>query len=114
MASLDHKVGQSLRALRAIRVVACRARAAAVGSLPSLLAASAAAATGLAVVDFTVNMVTGRLRKNLRAIDVWRLLRGSLGLTFALYTPLTALYAYAYLHAGVLVIAFIAIPLLAA
>src|SRR5438128_1254365 len=83
-------------------------------SLPSLLAASAAAATGLAVVDFTVNMVTGRLRKNLRAIDVWRLLRGSLGLTFALYTPLTALYAYAYLHAGVLVIAFIAIPLLAA
>jgi len=83
-------------------------------SLPSLLAASAAAATGLAVVDFTVNMVTARLRKNLRGIDVWRLLRGSLGLTFALYTPLTALYAYAYLQAGVLVIAFIAIPLLAA
>ncbi|MDX6521400.1 MAG: hypothetical protein QOF08_2005, partial [Gaiellales bacterium] len=83
-------------------------------SLPSLLAASAAAAGGLAVVDFTVNMLTARLRKNLRAIDVWRLLRGSLGLTFALYTPLTALYAYAYLGAGVLVTAFIAIPLLAA
>jgi putative nucleotidyltransferase with HDIG domain len=83
-------------------------------SLPSLLAASAAAAAGLAVVDFTVNMLTARLRKNLHAIDVWRLLRGSLGLTFALYTPLTALYAYAYLGAGVLVTGFIAIPLLAA
>ena len=80
----------------------------------SLLVASAAAAAGLAVVDFTVNMITARLRKNLRPIDVWRLLRGSLGLTFALYTPLMALYAYAYLNAGVLVIAFIAIPLLAA
>jgi putative nucleotidyltransferase with HDIG domain len=83
-------------------------------SLPSLLAASAAAAAGLAAVDFTVNMVTARLRKNLRPAEVWRLLRGSLGLTFALYTPLTALYAYAYIDAGVLVIGFIAIPLLAA
>ena len=83
-------------------------------SLPSLLAASAAAATGLAVVDFTVNMVTVRVRKNLRAIDVWRLLRGSIGLTFALYTPLTALYSFAYIGAGTLVTAFVAIPLLAA
>jgi len=83
-------------------------------SLPSLLAASAAAATGLAAVDLTVNMITGRLRRHLRPIDVWRLLRGGLGLTFALYTPLTALYAYASINAGVFVIAFIAIPLLAA
>src|SRR5262249_40326500 len=41
-------------------------------------------------------------------------LRAAESLTMALYTPLTALYAYAYLGSGAIVLAFIAIPLLAA
>src|SRR5262249_36531945 len=38
----------------------------------------------------------------------------SLGITMALYTPLVALYAYAYLSAGLLVLPFFLIPLMAA
>jgi putative nucleotidyltransferase with HDIG domain len=46
--------------------------------------------------------------------QVWQQLRAAEAMTMALYTPLTALYAFAYGVAGAWVMAFIAIPLLAA
>jgi putative nucleotidyltransferase with HDIG domain len=59
-------------------------------------------------------MVVGHLRGIMTPRQVWGQLRAAESLTMALYTPLTALYAYAYQGSGAVVLAFIAIPLLAA
>ncbi len=83
-------------------------------TLLEVLAATVAAAFAMAAVDAGVNITAGVLRKRVTPTEHWRLLRGTLTLTLTLYTPLTALYAYAYLQAGMIVLAFFAIPLLAA
>jgi putative nucleotidyltransferase with HDIG domain len=65
-------------------------------------------------VDVAVNAMVTLLRKPLTLRQFLHLTVPSLGLTASLYTPLVALYAYAYSHAGMIVLAFLAIPLLAA
>jgi putative nucleotidyltransferase with HDIG domain len=79
-----------------------------------LLAASLAAATAMTAVDFSANAVRVRLTGLATVGELQRLVRASLGITMALYTPLVALYAYAYLSAGLLVLPFFLIPLMAA
>lgn len=64
--------------------------------------------------DFTAFLIVARLRGLMTAREAVEQLRAAEGLTIALYTPLTALYAYAYDGAGAIVLAFFAIPLLAA
>jgi putative nucleotidyltransferase with HDIG domain len=65
-------------------------------------------------VDVAVNAIVTLLRKPFTLRQFLHLTIPSLGLTACLYTPLVALYAYAYSHAGSIVLAFLAIPLLAA
>ena len=84
-------------------------------TLLDFLVISMCAALAMMCVDFAVE--PGHrplLRKPMTAGQLWQLVRPSLGLTVALYTPLVALYGYAYSHAGMIVLAFFAIPLLAA
>ena len=73
-----------------------------------------AAAIGYVSIDLLSTMVVGHLRGIMTPRQVWGQLRAAESLTMALYTPLTALYAYAYQGSGAVVLAFIAIPLLAA
>ena len=72
------------------------------------------AALAMMCVDFVSNLGIVRLRKTMTAARAVAARPASLGLTVALYTPLVALYGYAYSHAGMIVLAFFAIPLLAA
>ncbi|MDX6533846.1 MAG: hypothetical protein QOF68_1590 [Gaiellales bacterium] len=64
--------------------------------------------------DMTALLIVAKLRGFMTTREVIEQLRAAEGLTIALYTPLTALYAYAYDGAGAIVLAFFAIPLLAA
>ncbi len=84
------------------------------GGLPEFLAAALLAAVAFSMVDTTFVMLVMRMRWSMRAAELWGLLRGSLMMTMALYVPLTALYGFVYDRAGFLVLAFLAIPLLAA
>ena len=83
-------------------------------TLLDFLVISMCAALAMMCVDFVSNLGIVRLRRTMTAGQLWQLVRPSLGLTVALYTPLVALYGYAYSHAGMIVLAFFAIPLLAA
>jgi putative nucleotidyltransferase with HDIG domain len=65
-------------------------------------------------VDVTVMVIVTLLRKPIPLRQFLNLIVPSLGLTASLYTPLVALYAFAYANAGMIVLAFLAIPLLAA
>jgi putative nucleotidyltransferase with HDIG domain len=84
------------------------------GELQHYLAASATAAAVSGLVDFAIVAATMALRALLRPAALWRLVRGSLAVSIALYTPLTALFAYAYVGSGKFVLAFFLIPVLAA
>jgi putative nucleotidyltransferase with HDIG domain len=64
--------------------------------------------------DLTAFLIVARLRGLMTAREAIQHIRAAEGLTIALYTPLTALYAYSYDGAGAIVLAFFAIPLLAA
>jgi putative nucleotidyltransferase with HDIG domain len=83
-------------------------------SLARLVFASAAAALSGICVDFVVAGVTITLRGRLGPGGLWRMLRGSLAVSIALYAPITALFAYAYTGAGGWVLIFFIIPVLAA
>ena len=83
-------------------------------SLGDYLLIAALAAITMSAIDFVANLIHVRLQGSMSALQLWRLVRASLGLTLALYTPLVALYAFAYEYAGMIVLAFFAIPLLAA
>ena len=83
-------------------------------TLLEVLAVTLAAAIGYVSIDLLSTMVVGHLRGIMTPRQVWGQLRAAESLTMALYTPLTALYAYAYQGSGAVVLAFIAIPLLAA
>jgi len=103
-------VGGLLAGALALWVVSMSGRS----TLPDVLAATLAAAIGYVSVDVLSTFVVTRLRNLMTPRELWHQLRAAESLTMALYTPLTALYAYAYGGGGVLVLAFIAIPLLAA
>ncbi len=83
-------------------------------SLFDMLVAATAAALAMGVIDFSANVGHVLVARLMTPRELWNLVRGSLLITLALYTPLVALYAFAYSHAGMLVLAFFAIPLLAA
>ena len=83
-------------------------------SLLDVLVATLFAGLAYVSVDMLSTMVVGHLRGIMSPREVWFRLRAAETLTMALYTPLTALYAYSYGLAGAWVLAFIAIPLLAA
>jgi putative nucleotidyltransferase with HDIG domain len=83
-------------------------------TLLEVLAVTLAAAIGYVSIDLLSTMVVGHLRGIMTPRQVWEQLRAAESLTMALYTPLTALYAYAYQGSGAVVLAFVAIPLLAA
>ena len=83
-------------------------------TLLDVLVATVGASVAMAAVDQTISITVGMLRQRIGLREAWRLLRGTMTLTLTLYTPLTALYAYAYMQAGMIVLAFFAIPLLAA
>lgn len=83
-------------------------------TLARLVLASAAAAVASSAIDFTVAAITVHLRGRRGAVDLWRMLRGTLALSMALYAPITSLFAYAYQGAGEWVILFFLIPVLAA
>jgi putative nucleotidyltransferase with HDIG domain len=78
------------------------------------LTACAAAALAGGAVDFLVSAVVSLLRRIGTPRDLWRLVRGSIVVSVALYTPLTALFAYAYALGGYSILPFFLIPLLAA
>ena len=82
-------------------------------SLPRLLVAAAAASAAWTVVDFATNSVVGSLRGVISPRALWRNMRGTVMVAVALYIPVTALFAYAYLGAGEWVLAFFAIPIVA-
>jgi putative nucleotidyltransferase with HDIG domain len=83
-------------------------------SLLDLLLACVCAALVMSGIDFLANLGHVQIIRSMTPRQLWHLVRASLGLTIALYTPLVALYAYAYESAGMIVLAFFAIPLLAA
>jgi putative nucleotidyltransferase with HDIG domain len=83
-------------------------------ALAGLVLASAAAALSSVCVDFAVAGITITLRGRLGPGALWRMLRGSLAVSIALYAPITALFAYAYTGAGEWVLLFFVIPVLAA
>ena len=83
-------------------------------SLLDVLIATLFAGLAYVSVDLLSTMVVGHLRGIMSPREVWYRLRAAETLTMALYTPLTALYAFSYGAGGAWVLAFIAIPLLAA
>jgi putative nucleotidyltransferase with HDIG domain len=83
-------------------------------TLLDVLVATLFAGLAYVSVDLLSTMVVGHLRGIMSPREVWARLRAAETLTMALYTPLTALYAFSYGIAGAWVLAFIAIPLLAA
>jgi putative nucleotidyltransferase with HDIG domain len=65
-------------------------------------------------VEFSVTAVTLLIRHGTRPLELWRLLRGSMAVSVALYAPVTALIAFTYGRVGVEVLAFFVVPLIAA
>ena len=65
-------------------------------------------------VEFFVTAVTLLIRHGTRPLELWRLLRGSMAVSVALYAPVTALIAFTYGRVGVEVLAFFVVPLIAA
>jgi putative nucleotidyltransferase with HDIG domain len=83
-------------------------------SLAGLVVASAVAALAGICVDFVIAGITLSLRGRVGPGGLWRMMRGSLAVSIALYAPITALFAYAYTGAGEWVLLFFVIPVLAA
>jgi putative nucleotidyltransferase with HDIG domain len=65
-------------------------------------------------VEFFVTAVTLLIRHGTRPLELWRLLRGSMAVSVALYAPVTALIAFTYGRVGMEVLAFFVVPLIAA
>ena len=85
-----------------------------VDSLVTLVAVAAVASVVGTGVEFFVTAVTLLLRHGTRPLELWRLLRGSIAVSVALYAPVTALIAFTYGRVGVEVLAFFVVPLIAA
>src|SRR5437763_170876 len=76
--------------------------------------AAAIATHGFGRWDVLSTFVVTQLRRLMTWRQLWLQLRSAESLTMALYTPLTALYAFAYAGSAATNLAFIATPLLAA
>jgi putative nucleotidyltransferase with HDIG domain len=83
-------------------------------SLVALVGVAAVASVVGTGVEFFVTAVTLLLRHGTRPLELWRLLRGSIAVSVALYAPVTALIAFTYGRVGVEVLAFFVVPLIAA
>lgn len=79
-----------------------------------LMAAAIAASSAIIVVEFAVGACTLWLRWSQGPGELWRMVRGSLAVSIALYSPLTALFAFCYRQAGPLTLVFFVIPVTAA
>ena len=85
-----------------------------VDSLMTLVAVAAVASVVGTGVEFFVTAVTLLIRHGTRPLELWRLLRGSIAVSVALYAPVTALIAFTYARVGVEAVAFFVVPLIAA
>jgi putative nucleotidyltransferase with HDIG domain len=83
-------------------------------SLVALVGVAAVASVVGTAVEFFVTAVTLLIRHGTRPLELWRLLRGSIAVSVALYAPVTALIAFTYGRVGVEVLAFFVVPLIAA
>src|SRR6185312_9955252 len=83
-------------------------------SLMALVAVAAVASVVGTGVEFFVTAITLLIRHGTRPLELWRLLRGSMAVSVALYAPVTALIAFTYGRVGVEVLAFFVVPLIAA
>jgi putative nucleotidyltransferase with HDIG domain len=83
-------------------------------SLVALVGVAAVASVVGTAVEFLVTAVTLLIRHGTRPLELWRLLRGSIAVSVALYAPVTALIAFTYGRVGVEVLAFFVVPLIAA
>ena len=83
-------------------------------SLMALVAIAAVASVVGTGVEFFVTAITLLIRHGTRPLELWRLLRGSMAVSVALYAPVTALIAFTYGRVGVEVLAFFVVPLIAA
>ncbi len=83
-------------------------------SLVGLVGIAAVASVVGTGVEFLVTAVTLLIRHGTRPLELWRLLRGSIAVSVALYAPVTALIAFTYGRVGVEVLAFFVVPLIAA
>jgi putative nucleotidyltransferase with HDIG domain len=86
----------------------------AANTLLDFVAVAAAASVVGTGVEFFVTAVTLLIRHGTRPLELWRLLRGSMAVSVALYAPVTALIAFTYGRVGVEVLAFFVVPLVAA
>jgi putative nucleotidyltransferase with HDIG domain len=83
-------------------------------SLVALVGVAAVASVMGTGIEFFVTAVTLLIRHGTRPLELWRLLRGSIAVSVALYAPVTALIAFTYGRVGVEVLAFFVVPLIAA
>jgi putative nucleotidyltransferase with HDIG domain len=83
-------------------------------SLVALVGIAALASVVGTGVEFFVTSVTLLIRHGTGPLELWRLLRGSMAVSVALYAPVTALIAFTYGRVGVEVLAFFVVPLIAA
>jgi putative nucleotidyltransferase with HDIG domain len=83
-------------------------------SLVALVGVAAAASIVGTGVEFFYTAITLLIRHGTRPLELWRLLRGSMAVSVALYAPVTALIAFTYLAVGIEVLAFFLVPLIAA
>jgi putative nucleotidyltransferase with HDIG domain len=106
--------GKSLAGCAAGWAAIVAERAIGVESLAVLVGVAALASVVGTGVEFFVTAITLLLRHGTRPLELWRLLRGSMAVSVALYAPVTALIAFTYGRVGVEVLAFFVVPLVAA
>ena len=106
--------GKSLAGCAAGWTAILAERATGVESLAVLVGVAALASVIGTGVEFFVTAVTLLIRHGTRPLELWRLLRGSMAVSVALYAPVTALIAFTYGRVGVEVLAFFVVPLIAA
>ena len=84
------------------------------GALWQLIVASITATAAIMAVEFAIGTCTLWLRWSQGPRHLWRMARGGLGISIALYSPLTALFAFCYREAGPFTLGFFVIPVAAA
>jgi putative nucleotidyltransferase with HDIG domain len=80
----------------------------------ALMAASVVATVAIILVEFVIGACTLWLRWAQGPSQLWQMARGSLAVSVALYSPLTALFAFCFRQAGALTLVFFVIPVAAA
>jgi putative nucleotidyltransferase with HDIG domain len=106
--------GKTLAGCAAGWIAVVAERMVAADSLMTLVVIAAVASVVGTGVEFFVTAVTLLIRHGTRPLELWRLLRGSMAVSVALYAPVTALIAFTYGRVGVEAVAFFVVPLMAA